>query len=228
MNTSKIVIALIAIALIIGFGTFFYITRPVPAPSEDIRLGTELSTEEDSSTSLFRISQEDSRVEFNINEVLRDEDFTAVGVTNQVAGDIRVNFEDFSQSEVGNIRVNARTLKTDSERRDGAIGSLILRSEEFEFIEFKPTSISGLPQGNSAKTPINFNIIGDLTITNITHPATFNAIITTVSEESISGEATAIINRSDYNLTIPDVPFVANVEDEVTLKINFVANRASS
>jgi hypothetical protein len=45
-----------------------------------------------------------------------------------------------------------------------------------------------------------------------------------VSETQIAGIASAIIARSDYGLTIPSVPNVANVEEEVELYIDFVAN----
>jgi hypothetical protein len=44
-----------------------------------------------------------------------------------------------------------------------------------------------------------------------------------VSASQIAGTATATVKRSDFNLTIPSVPNVANVGEEVTLQIDFVA-----
>ncbi|MCK5923661.1 MAG: hypothetical protein KAG66_22195 [Methylococcales bacterium] len=44
------------------------------------------------------------------------------------------------------------------------------------------------------------------------------------SAEIISGTATAIILRSEFDIQIPSVRSVASVEDEVTLEISFVAN----
>jgi hypothetical protein len=37
------------------------------------------------------------------------------------------------------------------------------------------------------------------------------------------GHAEATVLRSDFNLTIPNVPFVASVGDDVTLKLDFIA-----
>ena len=43
----------------------------------------------------------------------------------------------------------------------------------------------------------------------------------------VAGAANATISRADYQLTIPPVRNVANVEDEVELYIDFVANATS-
>jgi polyisoprenoid-binding protein YceI len=129
----KIFVGIVVLHILVGAGAYIYIIRPPVAPSENVQIGTELqvpSVNEQvmSGIALFRISQEKSHVEFNIDEVLRGEDFTVVGITNQVAGDIRFNFNDPTQSEVGAIRVNARTLKTDSVNRNAAINNIILKS----------------------------------------------------------------------------------------------------
>ncbi len=65
---------------------------------------------------------------------------------------------------------------------------------------------------------------GDLTIRDITQPVTFNVTASAVSDSQIEGTASAIVQRADYNLQIPSVPSVADVEEEVELYINFVAN----
>jgi len=48
------------------------------------------------------------------------------------------------------------------------------------------------------------------------------------STTRLTGTATTVVNRGDYNLTIPSVPNVANVGEDVTLEIDFVAEAASS
>ncbi|MBX3055144.1 MAG: hypothetical protein KF770_01610 [Anaerolineae bacterium] len=47
---------------------------------------------------------------------------------------------------------------------------------------------------------------------------------TAVSATQLTGTATATVSRGDYGLQIPSVPNVANVEEEVELIIDFVAN----
>ena len=51
-----------------------------------------------------------------------------IGATDQVAGDILIDFENPEASRVGQIRVNVRTLRTDNNVRDRAIRSFVLES----------------------------------------------------------------------------------------------------
>jgi hypothetical protein len=53
---------------------------------------------------------------------------------------------------------------------------------------------------------------------------TFDVSAILESDERLVGSAETTVLRSDFNLTIPDVPFVANVGEDVTLKLDFVAN----
>jgi polyisoprenoid-binding protein YceI len=57
---------------------------------------------------------------------------------------------------------------------------------------------------------------------------TFDVTAQAVSNNQISGTATATIQRSDFNLQIPSVPRVANVGEQVALQIDFVANTTSN
>ena len=71
---------------------------------------------------------------------------------------------------------------------------------------------------------IEFTIDGDLTIRDVTLPVTFSVIASPVSETQLVGSAAATVARDDFNLRIPSVPNVADVEEEVELYIDFVAN----
>ena len=141
-----------------------------------------------------------------------------------MAGQLSVNLADLSQTQVGIIQINARTLTTDNNFRNRAINNEILDTGVFEFITFTPTAVEGLPASATVGETINFSLVGDLTIRDITVPATFTVEATVVSETQITGTAAAVINRADFNLQIPSVPSVANVEEEVELYIDFTAN----
>lgn len=175
--------------------------------------------------SLFRIDTAQSEARFNIPETLRGERITVVGTTDQVAGDIVVDFANPSASQVGTIRINVRTLATDNNFRNDAIRGRILQSarDEFEFSEFTPTELIGLPDNVAVGDTITFQIVGDLTIRDITNGVTFDATVTVDSETQISGLASATVLRGDYNLVIPSVPQVSDVGEDVLLEIDFVA-----
>jgi polyisoprenoid-binding protein YceI len=173
---------------------------------------------------VFTIDSAASQVRFQLDEDLRGERKTVVGSTDQIAGQLSVNLVDLSQTQVGVIQINARTLTTDNNFRNRAIQNEILDTGAFEFITFTPTGIEGLPPAATVGEAISFTLVGDLTIRDVTLPATFIVEAAAVSETRIVGTATAVVNRADFGLQIPSVPNVANVEEEVELYIDFTAN----
>ncbi len=193
------------------------------AAAEESTDDTEMASA--SEGTIFRIDSQRSTAEFNIDEVLRGEDFTVVGTTNQIAGDILVNPDDPASSEIGEILINARDLTTDADGRNRALRNFILRSsnDEFEFISFQPTAIENMPDQVTVGETFEFQVIGDLTIIDTTQEVTFDVTVTPLDETEIEGVAEAVILYQDFDITIPDVPFVASVEDEVTLRLDFIA-----
>ncbi|MCS6837157.1 MAG: YceI family protein [Anaerolineae bacterium] len=174
---------------------------------------------------LYRIDSEQSEARFLIDEDLRGQRITVVGRTNQIGGDIIVNFAAPSESQVGTMVINARTLVTDNELRNSAIRGRILRSAEaaYEFIEFMPKRLVGLPASAAPGQTISFQIVGDLKIIEVTREVTFDVTLT-VEENLLRGSAKTQVLYKDFNITIPNVPGVANISDEVGLELDFVAN----
>lgn len=171
----------------------------------------------------FRIDPMQSEVRFMIDEILRGNPNTVVGVTNQVAGEIAIDPADFGMTKLGTIQVNARTFSTDSELRDRAIRNRILATNQFEFITFVPTKILNLPPNVNLGESFTLQIVGQLSIRDITREETFEVMITPISESTMEGLATTVILRSNYGLSIPSVPQVADVGEEILLEIAFVA-----
>ncbi|MFN2139342.1 MAG: YceI family protein [Candidatus Promineifilaceae bacterium] len=196
------------------------------APSSELE-AAPVEVEEPTSSAgatVYTIDPASSEVRFELNEVLRGEPKTVVGTTDQVAGEIAVDLGDLSSTQVGAIQVNARGLSTDNNFRNRAINNEILNTGDFEFITFEPTAVSGLSGSAVVGDTFEFTVSGDLTIRDITQPVTFNVTATAVSDSQIEGTASAVVQRADYNLQIPSVPSVADVEEEVELYIDFAAN----
>lgn len=208
---------------VIGFAA--YMLRPLPEPTQTTNLNPLSFNTENENTKVYRINTEKSTAEFNIQEVLRGEDFLVVGTTNNVQGDILLNTQNPKESELSTIRVNARTLKTDNSSRNAAIGRAILKSDQdqYEYIEFKPTSFDGLPESITVGVPFSFKINGNLSIAGTVKPVIFDVTVTQKDKE-LSGTGETTVQYKDFGITIPSVPFVASVENDVKLKINFVAD----
>lgn len=172
---------------------------------------------------VFEIAADQSQARFIIDEVLNGADKTVIGVTNAVAAQILIDPADPAGVQVGAVQVNARTLITDSGSRNRAIQNLILHTGAFEFVTFTPSSCNGLPASIAVGDSFSFQMMGDLTVRDITHPVTFDVTVTVESESRISGLASTTINRADFGLEIPRVPQVASVEETLMLELEFVA-----
>jgi polyisoprenoid-binding protein YceI len=170
----------------------------------------------------FSISQAESQARFKIFEELNGQPTDVVGITDQLAGEANINLEDLSQTRLGIISVNARTLVTDQDRRNQAIRNRILQTDVFEYITFSPNELTGLDGRAVPGQEYAFQISGDLTIRGITQPVVFDTVVTVEADDRLRGFASAVILREDFNLIIPNVPFVANVGENVSLEIDFL------
>jgi polyisoprenoid-binding protein YceI len=175
---------------------------------------------------LFRIVPEESEVHFTVLEDAGPDPgrLTIVGRTNQVAGDIIVDFDDPRNSRLGTVRVNIRSLRTQYPGQGEAMRGTILLSErpEFEFSDFVPTALTGLPDNITIGQPVEFQITGDFPLRGVTRSLTFEATVTPVSETELHGYATTTIMRQDYGL-MQGALTGHLVHEEIKLEIEFIA-----
>ena len=75
---------------------------------------TEPEAAATTSAVLYRIDKAESSVGFEIDEILNGNPFRVVGVTTEVAGEVLIDFDDPTTSQLGTIVINVRTLATDS------------------------------------------------------------------------------------------------------------------
>ena len=221
----KKIVIIIVLLSVLGGGVFLYMTRPVSAPSATPLAPSVSSEVAAPGMETFVIVPEKSEAKFEIDEVLMNTPFHVVGTTRDVSGQITVNKTDPKSSNVGVIKINARTLKTDSQMRNGAIGRMILKSEANEFITFTPTSVSALPEKFQIGVQYTFQTTGQLSIAGTTKEITFSVKARAVSDKEIQGTAMSSLKYADYNISIPKVPMVASVDDTVNLTFSFVAVR---
>jgi polyisoprenoid-binding protein YceI len=225
------VLAFVVLVGIGGIGAYAYMTAPTKGPTQMTpppRQQPKPLTAADQTTAdaitlgagqtLFQINSASSVATFTLNEVLRGNPKTVVGTsTGMIAGQIGYDKTNPASSTIGTIKLNARTFVTDEEMRNNTIRRMILKTEDDanEFITFKPTLITGATS--------TFTITGDLTIAGVTKPVTFNANTTLNSDGTLSIHASTTVKRGDFNLVIPNFPFLANVQDEVVLNLNLIA-----
>ncbi len=219
MDTANTVIAdAVAIAIADAVDTSVAAAMEAQAPAESGSAAVE-----------FSIVAAESEASFTLEEDLSGVRTTVIGTTTELGGSIFVDMANPSNSVIGTIVVNARTLETDNSFRNRALRSQILRSaqDEFEFIVFEPRELSNFSVDSvTVGEMLSFDITGDLTVTDVTRSVTFEAMVMLDSEAQISGSASVNLLHADFGLTIPEVPRVANVTDDVDLKLEFVARLA--
>lgn len=182
-----------------------------------------------SAANVYHIDPENSEVRFTLTEDLMGQHTTVIGKTNDVAGDVAIDLNTPANSKLGTLRISSRSLATDNEFRNRAIRGQILQSnqDQFEFIEFTPTAIEGLPAAVKIGDVLNFKVTGDLKVRDITQAVTFDVSVTVTSDIQIEGKGSTQVTREQFGLQIPNAPGVANVSNDVTLEIDFVANKTA-
>jgi polyisoprenoid-binding protein YceI len=176
---------------------------------------------------LFRIDPAASEVRFSIDEILRGSPNTVIGTTRGVSGELVADQADPALSTIGPISIDAGSFVTDNGFRDRAIDQFILQASSFPTLTFVSSAMAEIPAAVAPGESLTFSVTGDLTIREITLPVTFEVSLNVESPDRLTGTATATIRRSDFRLTIPSVPQVAEVSEEVILEFDFTAVRAS-
>lgn len=216
-------IALVVLAVGVGL----YMTRSVepstPASEAVAPLG------ETGKALVLKIVPAESTVSYTIDEVLRDVPTRVVGVTSAVAGEVALTPNPAEPFRIGELAINARTLKTDSDRRDGAVARMILKSElpENEFIVLKNLRVQGLNAPLTPGVTSSFTATGDLKISGVTLPATFAVEAVLDATNVLRATAKTTVKRSDFKLVVPDLPFLADVADEVLLTATLVFRQSA-
>lgn len=218
--------ALVLAGAVFGGAALLYLRTIGGSGEASTETVSEQLEAESANQQVFRIDKEASEVRFIINEVLSGNPTVVTGRTNEIAGDILVDYDNPQASAIGMLRINMRTVATDNNFRNQAIRGMILQTADdaHEFSDFVVSEVSGIPETITFGQAFDVTIAGTLTLRGVPQPITFNATITPVSETEISGTASSVVQYPDLGIDIPRVPpQVANISEEVTLELDFVA-----
>ena len=196
--------------------------EPLPTAAPQAESAAE-SAELPGTGQTFVIVAEESEARFSIDELLFGQPKTVIGTTNAITGEITVDAANPAASVIGPIQVEAGTFVTDNDRRNGAIRRFILQSNQHQFVTFSSTELSGMPDSVAVGDDIEFEVTGELTVRDVTNPVLFIVTLQVISETELRGSAATIVVRDDFDLTIPQVPNVANVGEEFIVEFDFVA-----
>lgn len=201
---------------------------PTVAPTEAITATvapTEAPAQEPAAPSgatVFTLS-EGTIARYKVEEVLANTGFKiATGETTDVAGSIAFDAAGNVVADGSRIAVQAATLRTDSNRRDGYVRNRTLLTDTWPEVVFQPTSVVGLPASIAdASGPAEFTITGDLTVRDQTREVTWDAMAEFPGDGTVTGFASVTFTFEDFGMDKPRVAIVVSVEDEILLELDF-------
>lgn len=146
-----------------------------------------------------------------------------VGSTQEIAGQLQLNLGDLT-APLGDNRftVQLNTLESDQTLRDRWIRSNGPRFNDFPVAEFVATGVEGAPVSYEEGQEVQFQLVGNLTMRDITQPATFD-VTATLQGDTITGTAVAQALLSDYGIDPPNFANTLVVGDEFSIEVQFTA-----
>ena len=148
--------------------------------------------------------------------------FVPIGVTQEVNGQLTLNLDGAPVLESGEIIVDINQLTSDDNRRDNRIRERALQSATYPIATFVATSIEGAPESYQDGEEVTFLLLGDITIREITQPATFE-VTASLTEDTIKGVATSQLLMTDFGFDPPSMTDMFTVQNEVLVTVNLTA-----
>ncbi|MBU6362206.1 MAG: YceI family protein, partial [Chloroflexi bacterium] len=176
--------------------------------------------------SLYHIDAAQSTAQYKVKEkfVGGIEGSTVVGSSSGITGTLLIDTKMPANSTVGMVTVNVEQLTTDSKQRDSRLRAAYLESSLFPLATFIPEAKQTLPQTFQMGVPFSFVLHGYLTIHNVTIQSDWT-ITLTITDNAVTGTAITQVPMSDFGVGPISIVGLLSTEDNVTLTLNFVANK---
>jgi polyisoprenoid-binding protein YceI len=146
---------------------------------------------------------------------------TVQGNTNQIEGTLQL---DLATAELGPTRftVDLVSLVTGQNDRDGWIRDNALESNRYPLAVFEATEIQNAPANYQEGQEATFQLVGNMTIRDMTNPMTFD-VTATLQGSEIRGVAEANSQMTDWGFEPPSFLGTLTVENDFMIRVEFVA-----
>jgi polyisoprenoid-binding protein YceI len=220
-----IVIVVAGMAYAAHFASTVSTSESHKAPGALVVTPTPISTTASSTLRTFQIVPAQTTASYSVYEDLIFENKPnndAIGTTHSVTGSFQIRTGDAPLVAGMNIKVDLRTLQSDSERRDHFIQQNTLETDTYPYATFVSVSTQDLPANYNDGQTVSFKLLGNLTLHGKTNAETF-AVQGKVVGNTITGTATSIIYMTDFGIQPPDLANIAIAQNKVTITVTFTA-----
>lgn len=170
-------------------------------------------------TTRFVIAGDGNEARYRVREQLVGVNFPndAVGVTKAIQGSIAVDQAGRIVVDGSKITVDLVSMASDRDMRDGYVRRNTLVTETYPSVVLVPTELKGLRWPLPASGSVTFQLIGNLTVKDVTRSTTWDVTMT-VAGGTLTGTATTSFTFEEFGLTKPRVARVMSVEDTIKLE----------
>ncbi len=145
----------------------------------------------------------------------------AIGKTSRVTGEIIFDAEGVIQQDRSNLTVNLASLASDSGNRDRFVRNNTLQTSRFPDAVFVPKVAAGLPWPVPTSGEVEFRLIGDMTIRDVTAPLTWDGV-GTFTAEGATGRVKTAFKFELFDMDVPSLRILLSVENNIRLELDFV------
>lgn len=180
----------------------------------------------------LKIVPGESKAQYEVDEIFFNQNnklATAIGITDNINGEIKLDPSNPAKTEVGKISVNIQVLKSDghpngngSARRDNFIRTQWLESAKYPVAEFTPTKLEGLPNTYKLGDTLKFKMIGDMKVKTGTQPITWD-VEAVYDGSTLKGSASTAFKMSIFNVEPPNIAGMLKANDDTKIKLTLVA-----
>src|SRR5229473_4372928 len=220
-----IVIVIAGMVYTSHFASVVNSTQAHTAPGAATATGTPIPSTD---LSTFQIVSAQTTASYSVHEdliVQNKPNNDAVGTTHSVQGSFKIRTSTSPLVAAMNIKIDLRTLQSDSQRRDNFIQQNTLQTDTYPYATFVSTSTQGLPASYTDGQTVHFQITGNLTMHGQTNKEVFN-VQGKVLGNTITGTATSTIYMTDFGIQPPNLANIAIAQNKVDITLTFTAKAA--
>lgn len=151
-----------------------------------------------------------------------------VGTTPEVNGALVLNLGE-GQNELvsGEFTVDISKLATTRNQRDEWIRDNALESNTYPLATFVATAVEGAPASYTDGEEVTFQLLGDLTVREITQPVTFD-VTATLDGSTLNAVATTAMQITDFGFDPPSFANTLTVANDLTIRVEIVAQEENA
>jgi polyisoprenoid-binding protein YceI len=146
-----------------------------------------------------------------------------IGATQAIEGQLQLNLDNLAEALGENrFTVQMNTFTTEQSRRDNWIRDNGPSFNRFPVATFVASAVEGAPTSYSEGTEVSFQLVGDLTIREVTQPTTF-AVTAQITGDTLTGVATTRLKMSNFGIDPPNFANTLTVADEFGIEVQITA-----